>query len=214
MGCSPVLYRLWKSLDTAWQLLLEQVHVILFRCSSISWSLIIERLKLLPQSPEGIFVDGVWGPYKVCVITIAMLRTAPHAYQGPYHPWMVDERRRTILDWTSSCIILINRPCRPHPMLLANRFCYNQPPCIPRTRENWEGKTKKYPCQYVSVSIFSPFSHRSPSYIPFPVLQETLDGLQAEQGLESLLELTKDLHLYPDLHGQPSTENCFEFTNG
>ena len=44
------------------------------------------------------------------------------------------------------------------------------------------------------------------------VLQENLERLRAEQGLESLLELTKDLHVYPDLHGQPSKR--FELAYG
>ncbi len=44
------------------------------------------------------------------------------------------------------------------------------------------------------------------SLIPFTVLQEMLAKLKAESKADSLTELTKDIHLYPDLHGTcPST---------
>lgn len=33
------------------------------------------------------------------------------------------------------------------------------------------------------------------------VLEEELERLRKEQGVESLIELTRDLHFYPDLHG-------------
>lgn len=34
------------------------------------------------------------------------------------------------------------------------------------------------------------------------VLQEILEKLRLEKGVDSLVELTKDLHIYPDLHGE------------
>ena len=40
----------------------------------------------------------------------------------------------------------------------------------------------------------SPISHT--------VLHETLEGLQYEAEADSLTELTKDVHLYPDFHGK------------
>lgn len=33
------------------------------------------------------------------------------------------------------------------------------------------------------------------------VLAERLEALRVEAGVESLVELTKDIHFYPDLHG-------------
>ena len=36
------------------------------------------------------------------------------------------------------------------------------------------------------------------------VLDDILEQLRIERGAKSLTELTKDLHIYPDLHGQSS----------
>jgi hypothetical protein len=70
-------------------------------------------------------------------------------------------------------------------------------------------KQKNVHTSTLTLSLFSTLEPLTAIYTPIPVLQETLDGLQAEQGLESLLELTKDLHMYPDLHGQPSNWKVF-----
>ena len=35
------------------------------------------------------------------------------------------------------------------------------------------------------------------------VIGETLETLREEAGMETLTELTKDMHFYPDLHGKP-----------
>lgn len=35
------------------------------------------------------------------------------------------------------------------------------------------------------------------------ILGETLETLREEAGMETLTELTKDIHFYPDLHGKP-----------
>ena len=37
------------------------------------------------------------------------------------------------------------------------------------------------------------------------LLAETLESLKQEAGVESLVELTKDVHFYPDLHGTSPT---------
>ncbi|KIM42840.1 hypothetical protein M413DRAFT_444492 [Hebeloma cylindrosporum] len=99
------------------------------------------------QSPEGIFVDGVWGPYKDPII----------------HGWWMNEGGQSstgqLIDF-----ILTNHPAYPELVKI--------------------GKEKQ-------KNIHA-------------ILQDILDSLQAEQGLESLLELTKDLHMYPDLHGNRS----------
>jgi hypothetical protein len=63
------------------------------------------------------------------------------------------------------------------------------------------GKEKQKNIHASTLTLFIIFYSSTAVYPPILVLQETLDGLQAEQGLESLLELTKDLHMYPDLHG-------------
>lgn len=36
---------------------------------------------------------------------------------------------------------------------------------------------------------------------PSSVLEEILEQLRVESGANSLTELTKDLHIYPDFHG-------------
>lgn len=38
--------------------------------------------------------------------------------------------------------------------------------------------------------------------MPPTVLHEILDNLQVERGVQSLTELTKNLHIYPDFHGE------------
>jgi len=35
------------------------------------------------------------------------------------------------------------------------------------------------------------------------VLGETLETLREDAGMDTLTELTKDIHFYPDLHGKP-----------
>jgi hypothetical protein len=35
------------------------------------------------------------------------------------------------------------------------------------------------------------------------VLGETLETLREDSGMETLTELTKEIHFYPDLHGKP-----------
>ena len=72
------------------------------------------------------------------------------------------------------------------------------------------GKEKQKNIHASTLTLFYfIFGPSTAVYVSILVLQETLDGLQAEQGLESLLELTKDLHMYPDLHGQPSNWRPF-----
>ena len=82
-------------------------------------------------------------------------------------------------------------------------FILTNHPAYPELVKIGKEKQKNIHTGTLTFHYFWPFNRRLPSTF-IPVLQETLDGLQAEQGLESLLELTKDLHMYPDLHGQPS----------
>jgi hypothetical protein len=41
------------------------------------------------------------------------------------------------------------------------------------------------------------------------VLQDTLEKLLVEKDVDSLTELTKHMHLYPDLHGQLCTSATY-----
>ncbi|KII96035.1 hypothetical protein PLICRDRAFT_48957 [Plicaturopsis crispa FD-325 SS-3] len=99
------------------------------------------------QSREGVFVNGVWGPY-----------------QGAVMPgWWMNEGGQ------SSTGQLID-------------FVLTTHPAYPKLVE----KAKKE-----NSNIHQ-------------VLQEMLQELKVAKGLESLTELTKDIHFYPDLHGNRS----------
>ncbi len=60
------------------------------------------------QSPQDVFVDGVWGPYKVSLLHPS--RCLADAHLGPSVPWLVDERGRTVVHGTgemSKCLLAI-----------------------------------------------------------------------------------------------------------
>ncbi|KAE9398272.1 Pentulose kinase [Gymnopus androsaceus JB14] len=99
------------------------------------------------QSREGVFVNGVWGPYKDPV------------FQG----WWMNEGGQ------SSTGQLIDFMIKTHP-------------AYPRLQKLAEDQ---------KTNIFA-------------VLQELLQKMKKENGAESLTELTKDMHFYPDLHGNRS----------
>ncbi|KAF8904258.1 FGGY family of carbohydrate kinase [Mucidula mucida] len=99
------------------------------------------------QSPQDVFVDGVWGPYKDPV----------------FRGWWMNEGGQ------SSTGQLID-------FMLTTHAAY------PRLVE--EGKK-----QGKNIHV---------------VLQDLLEELKAREKVDSLTELTKDLHLYPDLHGNRS----------
>ncbi|KAL7282009.1 Pentulose kinase [Trametes coccinea BRFM310] len=99
------------------------------------------------QSPEGVFVNGVWGPYKDVV----------------FPGWWMNEGGQ------SSTGQLID-------------FMITTHPAYPRLKELAEKQNKNI----------------------HEVLQAELEKLRAEEQVESLTELTKDLHFYPDLHGNRS----------
>ncbi|KAI0092507.1 Pentulose kinase [Irpex rosettiformis] len=99
------------------------------------------------QSPQGVFVNGVWGPYK-----------------DPVFPgWWMNEGGQ------SSTGQLIDFMIKTHP-------------AYPKLQELAEQQ---------KTSIHS-------------VLHDELVKLRRENGVESNTELTKDLHFYPDLHGNRS----------
>ncbi|KAI0699834.1 Pentulose kinase [Cytidiella melzeri] len=99
------------------------------------------------QSPEGVFVNGVWGPYK-----------------DPVFPgWWMNEGGQ------SSTGQLIDFMIKTHP-------------AYPKLTELAEQQ---------QVSIHN-------------VLHDELEKLRKENGAESFTELTKDMHFYPDLHGNRS----------
>ena len=46
----------------------------------------------------------------------------------------------------------------------------------------------------------------------YTVLAEELEKLRQKVGAETLTEVTKDMHLYPDLHGKSNYLNpCFDY---
>jgi len=101
----------------------------------------------LVQSPKGVFVPGVWGPYKDAV----------------FPGWWMNEGGQ------SSTGQLIDFMITTHPAY---------PQLVERAKKE-------------STSIHS-------------VLADQLEKLRTEAGVESLTELTKDMHFYPDLHGNRS----------
>ncbi|KAI0334932.1 Pentulose kinase [Cubamyces sp. BRFM 1775] len=99
------------------------------------------------QSPEGVFVNGVWGPYKDVV----------------FPGWWMNEGGQ------SSTGQLID-------------FMITTHPAYPRLKELAEKQKKNI----------------------HEVLQAELEKLRVEEKVDNLTELTKDLHFYPDLHGNRS----------
>ncbi|KZT12662.1 Pentulose kinase [Laetiporus sulphureus 93-53] len=99
------------------------------------------------QSPEGIFVNGVWGPYKNAV----------------FPGWWMNEGGQ------SSTGQLID-------------FMITTHPAYPRLKQIAEEQ---------KTNIHE-------------VLQNELNKLCEENGVETWTELTKDMHFYPDLHGNRS----------
>ncbi|KAH0586891.1 hypothetical protein H2248_005727 [Termitomyces sp. 'cryptogamus'] len=101
----------------------------------------------LVQSPKGVFVNGVWGPYKDAV------------FQG----WWMNEGGQ------SSTGQLIDFILTTHP-------AYTKLVELAKVQEK---------------NIHT-------------VLQEILEELRIERNVDTLTELTKDLHIYPDFHGNRS----------
>ncbi|EJD00891.1 Pentulose kinase [Fomitiporia mediterranea MF3/22] len=99
------------------------------------------------QSPEGVFVPGVWGPYKDAV----------------FPGWWMNEGGQ------SSTGQLID-------FMITTHAAYPQ---LKEIAEN----------EKTSIHI---------------VLANELERQRKEKGFETLTELTKDMHLYPDLHGNRS----------
>nr|GAT46184.1 predicted protein [Mycena chlorophos] len=101
----------------------------------------------LIQSPEGVFVNGVWGPYKDAL----------------FRGWWMNEGGQ------SSTGQLIDFVLTTHPAYATLVE---------------EGKKQ-------GKNIYT-------------ILTDTLEKLRVEEGAETLTELTKDMHLYPDFHGNRS----------
>ncbi|KAJ3889217.1 Pentulose kinase [Lentinula edodes] len=99
------------------------------------------------QSREGVFVNGVWGPYKDPV------------FQG----WWMNEGGQ------SSTGQLIDFMIKTHP-------------AYPRLQKMAEEQKSNI----------------------FAVLQDLLQKMKKDSNAESLTELTRDMHFYPDLHGNRS----------
>ncbi|TDL29142.1 Pentulose kinase [Rickenella mellea] len=101
----------------------------------------------LVQSPDGVFVNGVWGPYKNVV----------------FPGWWMNEGGQ------SSTGQLIDFMITTHPAY---------PKLVERAKNE-------------NTNIHN-------------VLADQLNHLRKEAGVENLTELTKDMHIYPDLHGNRS----------
>ncbi|KAJ7477167.1 hypothetical protein B0H11DRAFT_2030012 [Mycena galericulata] len=101
----------------------------------------------LVQSPEGVFVNGVWGPYKDPV----------------FRGWWMNEGGQ------SSTGQLID-------------FMLTTHPAYPKLIEQGKAQGKNI----------------------FVVLQDLLEKLRVEEQVDSFTELMKDVHLYPDFHGNRS----------
>ncbi|KAJ3496368.1 hypothetical protein NLJ89_g10495 [Agrocybe chaxingu] len=99
------------------------------------------------QSPSGIFVNGVWGPYKDPILSGRWMNEGGQSSTGQ------------LIDF-----ILTTHPAHPELVELGKK---------------------------VQKPIHS-------------ILEERLEKLRMESGVATLTELTKDLHLYPDLHGNRS----------
>ncbi|KAJ7762793.1 FGGY family of carbohydrate kinase [Mycena maculata] len=101
----------------------------------------------LVQSPEGVFVNGVWGPYK----------------DPLFRGWWMNEGGQ------SSTGQLID-------------FMLTTHPAYPKLLEQGKAQGKNI----------------------FVVLQDLLDKLREEEKVASFTEMMKDVHLYPDFHGNRS----------
>ncbi|KAJ7499352.1 FGGY family of carbohydrate kinase [Mycena latifolia] len=101
----------------------------------------------LVQSPEGVYVTGVWGPYKDAL----------------FRGWWMNEGGQ------SSTGQLID-------------FMLTTHPAYPKLIEQGKAQGKNI----------------------FVVLQDLLEKLRAEEKVASFTELMKDVHMYPDLHGNRS----------
>ncbi|RDB19579.1 hypothetical protein Hypma_013378, partial [Hypsizygus marmoreus] len=122
----------------------------------------------LVQSPDAIFVNGVWGPYRDAI------------FQG----WWMNEGGQSSTGQVTTFIISIFLfPIEPTPLLsqLIN-FILTTHPAYPLLVELGKEQQKNI--------------HK--------VLEETLEKLRVERKVETLTELTKDLHMYPDFHGNRS----------
>ncbi|KAJ7831822.1 hypothetical protein B0H14DRAFT_3463771 [Mycena olivaceomarginata] len=101
----------------------------------------------LVQSPKGVFVNGVWGPYKDPV----------------FRGWWMNEGGQ------SSTGQLIDFILTPHP-------------AYPELQERAKAQGKNI----------------------FVVLGDLLEKLRATEGVATLTQLLKDVHMYPDFHGNRS----------
>ncbi|CED83400.1 Ribulose kinase and related carbohydrate kinases [Phaffia rhodozyma] len=99
------------------------------------------------QSPEGVFVDGVWGPYKNAIFPGYWMNEGGQSSTGQLIDFMIT-----------------THPAYPQLLQVAKDQGTN--------------------------------IHE--------VLGDKLEELRVERGVKTLTHLTKDLHLYPDLHGNRS----------
>jgi ribulose kinase len=51
------------------------------------------------------------------------------------------------------------------------------------------------------LAVYARISYSNNPHFHLSVLQDILEKLRIEKGVDTLTELTKDLHMYPDFHG-------------
>jgi ribulose kinase len=130
----------------------------------------------LIQSPAGHFVPGIWGPYKVSVnpwTFIVLIYQKNALFPG----WWMNEGGQSSTGQVSRTHPMDRRAERDHQLIefmITTHPAYNE-------------LLKKSELEQKSMHV---------------VLAETLDTLKKEAGVSSLTALTKDLHFYPDFHGE------------
>ncbi|PPQ94200.1 hypothetical protein CVT25_006854 [Psilocybe cyanescens] len=106
------------------------------------------------QSPKGIFVDGVWGPYKDPIISGWWMNEGGQSSTG-----QASFLFQNLIDF-----VLTNHPAYPEAVKVGRE----------------QGKNVH------------------------TLIQERLERLKTTHNVDTFTELTKDLHIYPDFHGNRS----------
>ncbi|KAJ7229081.1 hypothetical protein GGX14DRAFT_692885 [Mycena pura] len=121
----------------------------------------------LIQSPEGVFVNGVWGPYRDALFRGWWMNEGGQSSTGQvrFDPLPISADKAQLIEF-----VLTTHPAYP---LLVD-------------------------------------ASKAQSKNIYDVLTDTLEKLRIEEGAESLTELTKDMHLYPDFHGAPPSPHSYQ----
>jgi hypothetical protein len=118
---------------------------------------------------------------------------------------MVDDRRRSIINWTGSLhasfIYLTHKHSQLIDFIITTHPSYQELVKLGQEQKKNIHTGIYYPCLKLlhsskTIQLFSAFF----LFLSL-VLEERLEKLRVENGVESLTELIKDLHVYPDFHG-------------